>query len=193
MGQSWNGPAVRSMFTVLTKPSLLSPSLSIRDLSNINVPHLKRLGIKGLVLDKDNTITAPYALHIHPQVEDAMVKLMSEFPDSIAILSNSAGTPDDTNFQEAIAIEEQLGIPVIKHHLKKPAGLEETLAFFQLEPCELAVVGDRLLTDVVFGNLHGMYTIHTQILTTNNDNKVAQLVRSIENNIVLPWVKRDVK
>ena len=122
-----------------------------------------------------------------------MVKLMSEFPDSIAILSNSAGTPDDTNFQEAIAIEEQLGIPVIKHHLKKPAGLEETLAFFQLEPCELAVVGDRLLTDVVFGNLHGMYTIHTQILTTNNDNKVAQLVRSIENNIVLPWVKRDVK
>ena len=39
------------------------------------------------------------------------------------------------------------------------------------------MVGDRLLTDVVFGNLHGMLTVHTQPLTLEGDNKVARAIR----------------
>ena len=46
------------------------------------------------------------------------------------------------------------------------------------------MVGDRYLTDVVFGNLHGMLTVHTQQLTTVGDNRVAQLMRRLEDRMV---------
>ena len=187
--QSWNGPAVRTLFTILRQPSLLIPSLAVQDLSHVDISSLSKRGIKGIVLDKDNTITAPYSLSIHPRVEDSLHNLMSSFPDKVAILSNSAGTPDDKDFLEAEQIEAELGIPVIRHQEKKPGGLQETLDHFQLEllPAEIAMVGDRLLTDVVFGNLHGMYTIHVQLLTTENDNAMARVIRSFENLGLRIW------
>ena len=53
------------------------------------------------------------------------------------------------------------------------------------DPAELCMVGDRLLTDIVFGNLYGMLTVHTLPLCTgqdnSQDNKVASVIRSVEN------------
>ena len=56
------------------------------------------------------------------------------------------------------------------------------------DPAQLCMVGDRLLTDVVFGNLHGMLTVHILPLCTGkenkNDNTVAKVVRTVENKIM---------
>ena len=52
----------------------------------------------------------------------------------------------------------------------------------------MAVVGDRILTDILFGNLNGNFTIWTrQIVSEEGDNKVAlfvgvRLVLRVENN-----------
>ena len=108
----------------------------------------------------------------------------------MAILSNSAGTNDDTNHEDAREIESKLGIAVIIHQEKKPGGIEEVMQHFPNvhEPSELCMVGDRLLTDVVFGNLHGMMTIHTLPLCSGKDNagdnKVANLIRGVENRLM---------
>ena len=190
MGQSWNGPAVKNLITVARRPSLLKPCISLQDLSHINITSLVNHGIKGIILDKDNTITAPYALEVHPQVKRALVELKNCHSLKLVILSNSAGTPDDKHFLEALAIEDSLGIHVLRHFGKKPEGLQETLDFFQMKPRELAVVGDRILTDIVFGNLHGMTTIHTQPLTTKNDNKLAMVARFFENKVLLPLLPK---
>ena len=52
------------------------------------------------------------------------------------------------------------------------------------------MVGDRYLTDVTFGNLHGMLTVHTEQLTTVGDNRVAQQMRRIEDWLVARYVHR---
>jgi len=83
-------------------------------------------------------------------------------------------------------IEEALGIAVIRHNEKKPGGLGEVLARFKVgDLVTLCMVGDRLLTDVVFGNLYGMLTVHTLPLCKGNDNNqdstVAKVIRSVEN------------
>mgnify|MGYP006096656233 CR=1 FL=1 len=192
MGQSWNGPAVKKLFTVARRPSLLEPCISVQDLSHINISSLVDRGIKGVIFDKDNTITAPYALEAHPQVKKALEDFKNCNSLKLVILSNSAGTPDDKHFLEALAITKSLGIPVLRHLEKKPEGLQETLDFFQMKPQELAVVGDRILTDIVFGNLHGMTTIHTQPLTTKNDNKLAMVARFCENKLLLPLVSKEI-
>ena len=104
----------------------------------------------------------------------------------MAILSNSAGTQDDLDYKDATMIEESMGIAVIRHDEKKPGGLTEVLNHFSIQdPAALCMVGDRLLTDVVFGNLHGMLTVHTLPLCQGadnaGDNTVAKVIRGVEN------------
>ena len=143
--------------------------------------------IRAVVFDKDNTLTAPYALEIHPLAQAGFQKALDTFGvQGVAILSNSAGTKDDVDYQDAIQIEHSLHIPVIRHDEKKPGGLQEVLQHFQLEDSsQICVIGDRLLTDIVFGNLHGMLTIHTLPLCSGSDNasdnQIASSIRTIEN------------
>ena len=42
----------------------------------------------------------------------------------------------------------------------------------------VAIVGDRLTTDVLFANLNGALSVHTEPLTTKGDNKVAAACRA---------------
>lgn len=112
----------------------------------------------------------------------------------MAILSNSAGTLDDYNYRNAERIEKLLNVAVIRHSEKKPGGLSQVLHHFQCtDPARLCMVGDRLLTDVVFGNLHGMLTIHTLPLCQGEDNAqdnwTAKILRPIENKCLYgDWV-----
>jgi phosphatidylglycerophosphatase GEP4 len=109
--------------------------------------------IRAVVFDKDNTLTAPYALEIHPFAQVGFQNALDTFGrNHVAILSNSAGTKDDEDYKDAIEIENSLDIPVIRHDEKKPGGLQQVLQHFQLEdPSQICMIGDRLLTDVVFG------------------------------------------
>lgn len=205
MGQSWNAPAVRAAASVLRSVAtrsgsqnqngrhLLLPCESVATLSDVSMQRLRRNGIRGVILDKDNTVTAPYVDEVHPRAANGLQMLLREFPGKVAILSNSAGTPDDSEYKQAARIEESLGVPVIRHTEKKPGGLAEVMKHFSMEPHELAIVGDRLLTDIYFGNLHGMYTIHVGILTLEGDNKAAAFVRFAENHLILPLLAKKTK
>lgn len=77
---------------------------------------------------------------------------------------------------------------MVRHDAKKPGGIEDVLAFFagkdsEVRIDELCFVGDRLLTDVVFGNLHGMLTVHTRPLTLEGDNRPAAIFRFLERKV----------
>lgn len=70
-----------------------------------------------------------YSNAIHPTVDQFMKNAKQSFtPEAIAILSNSVGTEDDVNFAGAELTELEMGIPVIRHKLKKPACLDEVSA-----------------------------------------------------------------
>lgn len=94
--------------------------------------------------------------------------------ENVVIVSNSAGTEDDVGYKEAQKLEESLGVTVMRHKEKKPAGGH----FLESIPAqETAFVGDRILTDVMFGNRNGNLTIWTnKVITEEGDNKVALVV-----------------
>jgi phosphatidylglycerophosphatase GEP4 len=157
----------------------------------VNFSALKEFcNIRAVVFDKDNTLTAPYALEVHPEASRGLEAVVAVFGrEQVAIMSNSAGTKDDPEYKDAIEIEQALGIPVIRHDEKKPGGLAEVLAHFNLDhPSQICMVGDRLLTDIVFGNLNGMLTVHTLPLCKGSenkaDNKIASSIRSAENVVL---------
>lgn len=79
-------------------------------------------------------------------------------------------------------VENALGVPVLRHAIKKPGGGAALLERFQhvAKPREMAMVGDRLFTDILFGNLNGTYTILTrQIISEKGDNAIAARVSCI--------------
>lgn len=186
--QSINTKALLTLASVVRRPSLFVPHVALSNVSQLNYTALKEhCGIRAVIFDKDNTLTAPYGMDIHPDASQGLELAKSVFGSAnVAIMSNSAGTLDDPEYEDAIKIEEALGIAVIRHDEKKPGGLPAVLEHFHIEdPAQLCMVGDRLLTDVVFGNLHGMLTVHTLPLCSgadnSQDNKVANVVRKLEN------------
>ncbi|CAG8775885.1 21111_t:CDS:2 [Cetraspora pellucida] len=187
MVQSLNFNAIFGIFSVFKKPQLAVPHIIIDDIRDIKFDLLKRKGIKALAFDKDNTLTTPYASEIYPPFKNAWQECKKQFgSENIIIISNSAGTADDSDFQQAKKIEDNLDVPVLRHKSKKPGGGSELISHFARYPPEtIVVIGDRLLTDIVFGNLNGMATIFTKrIITDRGDNKIASIVRQMEYQLL---------
>lgn len=53
---------------------------------------LRDRGFDGVVFDKDNTLTAPYALAVWPALGPSLQECQAIFEGRVALLSNSAGT-----------------------------------------------------------------------------------------------------
>ena len=85
----------------------------------------------------------------------------------LLVVSNSAGTSSlDPHGQLARAVESATGVTVLPHATKKPGCGPEIMAYFRAHPEtgvtrpeHVAVVGDRLTTDVMMANLMGSYAI----------------------------------
>ncbi|TPX63682.1 phosphatidylglycerophosphatase [Spizellomyces sp. 'palustris'] len=191
MVQSLNFSSLASIGKIVRSPSLLIPHLSVPDIRYINFKALQAAGIRAVVFDKDNTITAPYVEQVHPAFDKSWKSCKDTFgQDRVLIVSNSAGTPDDVGHKKAATVEAALGVPVLRHTLKKPAGGDILSSYFGCPSHCIAVVGDRAFTDIVYGNLNGMLTVHvTKIVTEEGDNKIAALIRKLEYPLV-NWLRQ---
>ena len=100
----------------------------------------------------------------------------------MAIISNSAGCRNfDPDFKKAELAEAALGIAFIRHARKKPDVIDDILAHFGTKNNrEIAVIGDRVATDVLLGNMHGCVTILVEPLDPTKDNAIVKLARKME-------------
>jgi phosphatidylglycerophosphatase GEP4 len=184
MVQSINWPAIRLVPRVLFRqPSLALPHMEVATVADLDFRCLQAAGCAGVIFDKDNTLTDPYVDTVHPSLAAALKQAREAFGEgNVAVLSNSAGTPDDPNYAAADRLEASLGLPVLRRPEKKPKGFESVRRHFgpNVDPAALVMIGDRYLTDVTFGNLHGMLCVRTGQLTQRGDNPVAQAMRRLE-------------
>jgi phosphatidylglycerophosphatase GEP4 len=124
--------------------------------------------IKALILDKDNTITLPNSLITPPAITQKLEELKKRY--SLLIVSNTAGAGrDKTSERLARETEEQFGIPVLRQKpgQLKPLCGEDALQWLKdrnlVEHAgQICVVGDRIATDVLMGNLMGSWTCWVQ-------------------------------
>ena len=97
------------------------------------------------------------------------------------IVSNSAGTRSDPEGKEAALLEEATRVEVFRHSTKKPGcGLDvlkhlQKMAKIRVKhPGQVAVVGDRLLTDVVMANMMGSWSIWIKDGVVKNSGFVSE-------------------
>eukprot|EP00892_Ulva_mutabilis_P011184 jgi/Ulvmu1/8438/UM043_0016.1 len=168
------------------KSELLVPHASVVGVYSIDWRKLAALGFKGCVFDKDNTLTKPYSMSLEPGVQSSLALCSRTFNRNMVLLSNSAGLKGfDRDFSKAAAVEAALGVSVLRHSSKKPAGgTRELQERFGCEAHEIVCVGDRGLTDIVYGNRNGLLTIQVDPFDVEPESVAVRWARRQEARLL---------
>ena len=170
---------------------IFTPTFNVKSLSEVEklIPVLRSIGINGIVIDKDNCITLPHDFKLHSPIAGPLHKITSSFP--IAILSNSVGSYKDKDFKDANLLEMNANIPVIRHNSFKPFCISAVHSHFNNQKSlnsndklKLAIIGDRLFTDVLMGNYFGWTSILIEPLDRQIESKTVKFLRIIEDYLL---------
>lgn len=131
---------------------LFTPNYHFSRVSEITPAFLQSIGIRGLLLDVDNTLS----LHGAPDPETYAVRWLQEM--------NAAGIPAvivSNNRESRVApFADKLELPYVCRGAKPlPGGFRRAQRKLSMQRGELAVIGDQLFTDIAGGNLAGMTTL----------------------------------
>ncbi len=137
---------------------------------------LQERGLKGLLLDLDNTLI-PYKTYgeCPPALREWLDALHEAGIQTMLVSNGSSG--------RVRYWTQKLGIAGFGPAGKPWFGFKRALAQLQMQPGEVAVVGDQLFTDVLGGNWIGAYTVLVPPLSYR-EMGYTRLVRQIERRIL---------
>ena len=175
-----NLSAVFHAVKLLANPSLCLPHHTISTFDQLPIPlssaltgsTARRADIRAVVLDKDNCFAAPDADDTHASCRATLARLRRTYPGSrLLIVSNSAGAGGSAAAEAAAArLERNTGVAVLRHATPKPGCHGAVMAWLLrgekgdgappvTSAAQVAVVGDRLLTDVMMANAMGAHAV----------------------------------
>ena len=130
----------------------LLPRLMLHDLTELTPALLKEKGIRLLMLDFDNTIV-PYTTSIPTPAMEAWLNRMVTSDIQLCVVSNSR--------KDRVKIFcQKWGIDCITRSQKPfSKGIRQCLKKYAICPCQCALVGDQIYTDVLGANGCGVYSI----------------------------------
>ena len=131
---------------------MLRPHLMVDSLHQVNAGLLRELGVRGVLVDLDDTLLPAGASALDPASEAWLAGLRpAGFP--VAILSNGER-------ERVGALATRLGCQALALSGKPFApAFRRALRLLGTRPSETAMIGDQLFTDVLGANLAGMVSI----------------------------------
>ena len=137
----------------MTWGKILQPDLVLGDsVMKLTVDILQEHNIKGLVLDVDETLVPITAINASPELT-----LWVEEIKPVVSLWLASNNLSETRIGR---IAESLNLPYITGAAKPSRRkLRKAISAMNLPVEQVAMVGDRLFTDVLAGNRLGMFTI----------------------------------
>lgn len=159
--------------------NLLQPDLVLgQSVLGITPDVIQNKGLKGLILDVDETIVPVGKTQLDPDVQAWAKTIQAVVP--LSLVSNNVG------YERIRTIAEGMDVPFIAS-AGKPSRRKLRLAANEMGlPLEqIAMVGDRLFTDVLAGNRLGVFTILVQPMLTPNSKDPKNLLRNAEF-----WISR---
>ena len=152
--------------------NLFLPNEQISKTFDIDPANLKEKGIRGIIVDVDNTLVAWNVAHATEEVL-TWLQQMKDANINVTIFSNN-------NEQRVTLFAEPLDTPFV-FKARKPLrrAFEKAREEMGLKKEEVAVIGDQLLTDILGGNRAGYYTILVDPIVTS-DAAITKFNRNIE-------------
>lgn len=163
----------------------LTPSQYVAAITDLNPDDLHAAGVRGMILDLDNTIVASNAALPAPEVLQWVTHLHRTGLRACIVSNNLAG--------RARAMGDLLRMPVVAGAIKPvPWAFRRAMAIMGTAPGETALVGDQLFTDVLGGNLLGVRTILVDPLSVH-EFPTTRAVRAVERLIRARVLRRLAK
>ncbi|GMG55532.1 unnamed protein product [Ambrosiozyma monospora] len=192
---SFNLSATLNIIRLVLKPELCLPHLTVPNFNQMPIPVTSDLipkdKIKAIVLDKDNCIAKDHDDKVWHEYIEHWEQLKKLYPNAnqLLIVSNSAGTNDDKQHQQANLIEQRTGVTILRHSTKKPGCHVEIMNFFREKgicksPSEVVIVGDRLFTDVLMANMMGSYGIWLNPGVHESNSVICRLERYVHSMLL---------
>ena len=125
------------------------PKLIVEKVQSINLDMLAKKGIKGLILDIDNTLVPSFI----KEADEKTLKWIENVKNKgfkVCIVSNATK-------KRVELFNEKLGLQAI-YRASKPGmrSFKKALSMLGLKASETVVIGDQIFTDVYGGNRLGM-------------------------------------
>jgi HAD superfamily phosphatase (TIGR01668 family) len=152
------------------------PDYRVKNVGDIDPEDLAASGIKGVLLDLDNTLL-PWK---GSEIPDETFRWLEKCRDAglkLCLVSNTRNIP---RLEE---IAHKLGIPAVRAWKMKPSkdGFHVALEKLGLQPSEAIMVGDQMFTDVWGGNRMGMITIWVERMHPREfvGTKISRMLESV--------------
>jgi putative phosphatase len=144
-------------------------------LTEVSFEHLAELGVRGIVVDLDNTVCAYHQPELAPGVAEWVAAARAR-GFAMVLVSN--------NFSERVAsVGAMLGIPVVPNALKPlPFAFLRALRLLGTPRSATIVIGDQLFTDVLGAKIVGLRSILTRPLV-EHDFPLTGVLRFLERTI----------
>ncbi|OLN32228.1 YqeG family HAD IIIA-type phosphatase [Desulfosporosinus metallidurans] len=158
------------------RPTLQAPSLDL-----ISVEQLVRDGIRGLIIDLDNTMTPWNDVNVGPKVAEWFIRVKDAGIQACVVSNNKKR-------QRVAVVAERVGIPFVFRATKpRRKAFKAGMDLLGTGQKDTAVIGDQLFTDILGGNRLGLYTI---LVTPINDHEFigTRLMRRVEKLLV--WMMK---
>lgn len=152
---------------------LFYPTLYRRRITDLTADTLRALGVRGILLDVDNTLTT----HDNP-VPDARVSAwLSEMRQAGFALTVVSNNRDERvrPFAEAIGLSFQA-----RAAKPLPRGYRAAARSMGLTPRQCVAVGDQIFTDILGANLAGMKSVLLEPIELEVEQKFIVFKRRFE-------------
>ncbi len=151
----------------------LKPDYNLKSIYDIDLDTLKKNGVKALLFDLDSTLMASKSGKYTQKTLEWLEKVRKDF--YIAVISNNKN-PDYIE-----KVKNVTNFPVLFDAGKPNSKLgRQFLQSEGVDPSTSVMVGDRPLTDILFGKRLGCRTILVDSITADTEKKIVRIVRRLE-------------
>jgi HAD superfamily phosphatase (TIGR01668 family) len=131
---------------------LLRPGRICGSMADVSLTELSRMGIKGIIVDIDNTLTEWHS-PILPKGAAVWLEQAGRQGIRLCFVSNNS-------VRRAQDVADKAGIPfVAKAQKPRRRSFKKAMEIMGTAPGQTAVIGDQLFTDILGGNRMGLLTI----------------------------------
>lgn len=162
----------------------LCPQRQAKSVVDLETEFFIDLGIRGIIIDLDNTLVAWGADELEPEMT-RWVHRMKAAGLRLCILSNA--------FEPRVKkVAEALDVPYIPRAVKpRKSPFRKAMEHLETSPEETAVVGDQLFTDILGGNRLDLYTVWTTPISSE-EFVSTKAVRQLERLVVRRFRRKGI-
>lgn len=160
--------------------SLVTPTFLAESVWSVDLDALVRLGVRGIILDLDNTIVDWNQSWLRPEVRE-WVRSARERGLGLCLVSNAV------RGGRVEQVAKELGIgAVLRAGKPLPGAFRRGMAALVTDPRSTCAIGDQVFTDILGASRLGLVTVLVEPLSPR-ESFHTRLIRLIESPLRRRW------